>query len=70
MMQKEMIATEDGGVVVLVGNKLIKYDKNLNVVKEAEIKIDTEGMMKKMKECKDMIEKYRMGLEKGSEGEK
>lgn len=35
-----MVASNDGGVIVLTGNKLYKYDKNLNLVKEAEIKMD------------------------------
>lgn len=50
MMEKSMIATSDGGVVILVGNKLMKYDKNLNLVKEVEIKIDMEEMQNNMKE--------------------
>ena len=48
MMEKSMVATQDGGVVVLVGNKLLKYDKNLNLQKEVEIKIDPSGMKDKM----------------------
>jgi hypothetical protein len=43
MSGKQMVAVGDG-IVVLSGNKLIKYDKNLNVVKEVEIKADKEGM--------------------------
>src|SRR3989338_4064213 len=35
-----MVASSDGGVIVLSGNKLYKYDKNLNLVKEAEIKTE------------------------------
>jgi len=55
MMQKQIVATEDGGIIVLIGNKLLKYDKNLNLKKEAEIPMDMEGMHKRMtkmmKEC-------------------
>ena len=51
MMQKELVATSDGGVVVLVGNKLMKYDKNLNLKAEAEIKIDKSEWKKMMKHC-------------------
>jgi hypothetical protein len=40
---KQMVAVGDG-IVVLVGNKLIKYDKNLNVVKEVQVKMDHEDM--------------------------
>lgn len=36
--QPTMIATSDGGVVVLAGGKLSKYDGLLNLVKEVEIK--------------------------------
>jgi hypothetical protein len=52
MMNKSMVATSDGGVVVLAGQTITKYDKNLNVVKEAQIKMD-KSMMKDcpMKDC-------------------
>lgn len=48
MRSSTMVASNDGGVIVLSGNKLYKYDKNLNLVKEAEIKAemgDMGGMM-------------------------
>jgi hypothetical protein len=49
MTHKSMVAVGDD-VVVMAGNKLMKYDKNLNLVKEVELKIDTEQMQKKMAE--------------------
>jgi len=55
MMGKSMIATTDGGVVVMVGDKLMKFDSAMRFVGEAKIKMDIEGMEKKtdqpMKEC-------------------
>ena len=51
MMGKSLVATADGGVVVWLGNKLFKYDKDLVLQKEVEIKIDIEGMLKMMKKC-------------------
>ena len=54
MMGKSMVATTDGGVVVMLGNKLFKYDKNLVLKNEAELKIDKEamhGMMEKKEGC-------------------
>ncbi len=36
--KESLVATSDGGVVVLAGPKLIKYDKDLNLVKEVEMK--------------------------------
>ncbi|MCX5712442.1 MAG: hypothetical protein NTY47_05160 [Candidatus Omnitrophica bacterium] len=44
-MQKQMVATNDGGVIVLAGSKLLKYDKDLNLVKEAELKTGVELKM-------------------------
>jgi hypothetical protein len=38
MMQKDtVVATSDGGVVVMQGPRLIKYDKDLTLVKEVEL---------------------------------
>lgn len=37
-MHPTVVATSDGGVVVLAGGKLAKYDASLNLVKEVEIK--------------------------------
>ncbi len=45
MRSPTMVASNDGGVIVLSGNKLYKYDKSLNLVKEAEIKMDMSGGM-------------------------
>lgn len=39
----EMVATQDGGVIVMAGNKLLKYDKDLKLVKEVYVKTDMEG---------------------------
>jgi hypothetical protein len=51
-MMRTAVATSDGGVVVLNGTKLVKFDKNLNVVKETELKPDTEGMKSMMDQMK------------------
>ena len=39
MGKAQMVATDEGGVIVLAGNKLMKYDADLNLVKEAELKM-------------------------------
>ena len=39
MGKAQMVATDEGGVIVLAGNKLMKYDADLNLVKEAEVKM-------------------------------
>jgi hypothetical protein len=61
MMQKDIVATSDGGAIVMVDNKLLKYDKNLNLVKEVELKIDMKAMQDKMMQMmKDCAEKCQM----------
>ncbi|MBU1887685.1 MAG: hypothetical protein KKB46_00620 [Candidatus Omnitrophica bacterium] len=62
MMQRDMVAAKDGGVILLIGNQLMKYDKDLNLVKEVEIKVDMETMMKKMKEYREMMKKNDMDM--------
>ena len=44
MRSSTMVVSNDGGVIVLTGSKLYKYDKNLNLIKEAEIKTEMGGM--------------------------
>ena len=46
-MHPTVVATSDGGVVVLTGGKLAKYDGQLNLVKEVEIKAGPKPMGKK-----------------------
>ena len=68
MLQKQMVSTSDGGVIVLAGNKLYKYDKNLNLVKEVEIKMDVEGMKKMMGQMREnCANKMQMMQEEKSE---
>ncbi|HJX32384.1 MAG TPA: hypothetical protein VJ624_11155 [Thermodesulfobacteriota bacterium] len=70
MMDKSLVATEDGGVIVMVGNKLQKYDKDLVLQKEVEIKIDLEGMQKTMMEMMGKCPLHKkMMQEEGMMGE-
>jgi hypothetical protein len=50
MDKSKIVATSDGGVVVLIGNKLMKYDKDLVLTGESEIKIDMQALRKSMME--------------------
>jgi signal recognition particle GTPase len=73
IMGIRLISTSDGGVVVMVANKLYKYDKKLDLVKEAEVPIDLENMknmmmnMQKMGMMGGMMGSGMMGGMKGSE---
>lgn len=64
MMDCQMVATEGSGVIIKTCDKLLKYDKDLNLVKEVEMKVDIEAMKKMMCQmmevcpmCKKMTEK-------------
>jgi hypothetical protein len=46
MMGPLVVPTADGGVVVVTGNKMTKYDQDLDVIGRAEIAIDMEAMKK------------------------
>ncbi len=50
LMGGSMVATPDGGVVLYAGQKLMKFDKDLKLVKEVEVKIDTAALLKTMQE--------------------
>lgn len=54
MMGKTMVPSDDGGVIVMIGNKLYKYDKDLNLKKETEISVDYKNMKKMMMKMHDM----------------
>jgi hypothetical protein len=50
LMQRQIVATTDGGVVILVGNKLLKYDKDLKLVKEADVTADPSALLQSLME--------------------
>ncbi|MFH0791363.1 MAG: hypothetical protein V2A64_07010 [Candidatus Omnitrophota bacterium] len=67
MADKSLVATKDGGIVVLAGNKLLKYNKDLVLQKEVEIKTDMGGRRKKFMEKCPMLNKD-MESENNTEG--
>lgn len=48
---KTAFATTDGGIVVIVGNKIMKYDKDLKLKKEVELTVDSTAMKHMMRKC-------------------
>lgn len=52
MKPSAAFGTQDGGFVVIMGNKIMKYDKNVDLKKEVEIKVDTTAMRKMMQQMK------------------
>ncbi len=57
MMERSVVTTSDGGIVIVSANKISKYDKNLNLVKEVEIKMPT---MEEMQKTCPMMDKAAM----------
>ncbi len=55
MVNSSMVATSDGGVVILIGNKLVKYDKKLKLVRETEVRVDWESWRKMREEHREMM---------------
>jgi hypothetical protein len=41
--EKKVIPTSDGGIIVVGSEKIAKYDKNLNIIKEIKLKPDNAG---------------------------
>jgi hypothetical protein len=55
MRSTSMVPTSDGGVIVLMGNELLKYDKDLNLTKQAQVNFDWENWQKMMMEHRNMM---------------
>lgn len=52
MMMPRVVSTmPDGSVLVISGHKLIKYDQNLNLVKQVTIPVDSASMQQMRKMC-------------------
>jgi hypothetical protein len=45
----KMVAASNNGVIILIGNRLLKYDANLVLVKEIEIKVEPVKKVEKPK---------------------
>lgn len=39
-VMKMMVASSDGGAIVIAGDKIMKYDKDLNLVNAVDLKVD------------------------------
>ncbi len=69
LMCRQMVATSDG-IIVMAGNKLLKYDKNLKLIKETEIPMDTgsmEKMMQMRKKCMGKDSTQEKSAKEGAE---
>jgi hypothetical protein len=55
MRSSSLVATSDGGIIALMGNELSKYDKDLNLVKQVEIKFNWDNWQKTMMQHRNMM---------------
>jgi hypothetical protein len=65
MMDHSMVASGDGGVIVMIGDKLMKYDKDLNLVKEVQIAIDLNHMNEMMTKMMEMWPMHQGAMQGG-----
>lgn len=59
MMKPQITPLADGGVLVSTGNLLLKYDKDLNLVKKVQIDITDQDMQQMMKTMKKHCNMYQ-----------
>jgi hypothetical protein len=69
MMSKAMLPTDDGGIVVMIGNKLYKYDQNLDLQKETELSVDFKNMKQMMMKMHSMDQDSQNGDKTQSESQ-
>lgn len=70
MMEPKIVPFNDGGVVILIGNKLISYDDDLEKQNEVTVEIDYKQIRTKMMDhmkncpmCRKMMDKKRQWME-------
>jgi mono/diheme cytochrome c family protein len=55
MRSTSIVASPDGGVIVLMGNELLKYDNDLNLTKKVEINFNWDNWQKIMMQHRNMM---------------
>jgi hypothetical protein len=53
MMHPQIVAVDDG-IILLMGNELVKYDKDLNKIKAITLEMDPESMKTMVKQMQQM----------------
>lgn len=62
-LQPGVIPTQDGGVLVIIGNRLIKYDSDLNQTQEVTVEMSREEMQSMIRQRAEMMEMCRELME-------
>lgn len=50
LFKSELIATADGGALLMIGGTLYKYDANLSLVAETQLQLDTQRIQTQLQE--------------------
>ncbi|MCE5187353.1 MAG: hypothetical protein LLF76_14635 [Planctomycetaceae bacterium] len=50
ILSTQLIATPDGGALLMAGGKLYKYDQNLTLVGQADLQVDIQQIQSKLQE--------------------
>ncbi|MBN2467878.1 MAG: hypothetical protein JXD19_06965 [Deltaproteobacteria bacterium] len=69
MTPKFLVETKDGGIVLLAGSKLMKFDQNLNLVKEVQIKMDIEAEQEMMRQMQKNCPRRTMMMQEGAKAD-
>ncbi len=64
-MSHSMVSSGDGGVIVMMGDKLQKYDRNLMLVKEINVSYDMADLNKMMGEIQKMCYMNQQNMQTG-----
>ena len=49
-LQQQVVTNTDGGIIVLSGGKLLKYDKDLNLLRKVDLDVDINEKLRNVRE--------------------
>ncbi|MFP4679991.1 MAG: hypothetical protein ACLFQB_05885 [Chitinispirillaceae bacterium] len=59
LMRPRVYPTQDGGFLVVIGNRLVKYDQNLSRKQTATIELSEEQMQQMLNQMRQMMDMCR-----------
>ncbi|HBG26958.1 MAG: hypothetical protein A2Y10_12285 [Planctomycetes bacterium GWF2_41_51] len=49
-LQNQIVTNTDGGIIVLAGSRLLKYDRDLNLLRKVELDVDINERLRTIRE--------------------
>ncbi|MDG5816735.1 hypothetical protein QA601_16680 [Chitinispirillales bacterium ANBcel5] len=65
-LQPQVIPTDDDGIVVVIGNRIVKFDSDLNQVEEVTVELSTQEMQQIIRQRAEMMNICREIMEEMS----